>query len=335
MFSGNNFKGGNLVDIETIDCPSISYDIYRVVDNKNRKKNSEGIYEVVEIESNKEGVIERIRKITKSMKKQVEEQKGGASFKFNITEDNNKEDITFDLTDDSNPLEVLEILKELGVKACKDKNGRVCIQSFDSWEEKCPLEIPESEEGKTNFNNLLKLVRASIDFINRNPGVLNPETTQEKNEDEKTEEVVVVAEGEEVGDNTTGGFMSYFYSNMFGGFNLGVEELSNLVDLTQNKNKNGLLIGGGKSKFFITNVNERFNKLNEKVNGSVDNTNFQNLKNTSLSIEKEEEKLNKDFNKMIGGKSINKEEFINRYNLYRKNILSLNYGCDKLQEMFN
>ena len=330
MFSGNNFKGGNLVDIETINCPSVSHDMYRIIDDQLKKKEVNGEFVEVTFENDNSDVVGKIMKIIDSMKEQIKEQTGGANFDFTDGEEN----ISYTLTDISNPLEVINILKEMGVKACKDKNGKICIQSFDSWEEKCSLKIPENKEGKTNFNNLLKLVRASIDFINRNPGILNPETTVQNENKNETEEEIIVAEGE-VGDNTTGGFMSYFYSNMFGGYNLGVEELSNLIDLTQNKDSNSLLVGGGKSKFFITNVNERFNKLNKKINGSIDNTNFQNLKNTALSIEKDENKLNKDFNKMIGGDSVNKENFIDRYNLYRKNILSLNYSCDKLQGMFN
>jgi len=99
------------------------------------------------------------------------------------------------------------------------------------------------------------------------------------------------------------------------------------------------MTGGGKNKssnkLFKCAATSKLNNLIKNINGKVDNSYFQNLRNTSRELSKNEKSLNNHMNKMLGGGHIDKEKFIKNYGIYKNQVLSLSYGCDKLQELIN
>jgi len=286
------------VNFEGVNCKG-SYDtvtdgIYRIQGHTLYKKNLNGGEDIVNPQDSKptteflkairHKILEEINEQGNSMKGQA----GGGEYKID-------ENMTISLTDDTCPILILNILKEMKFKVCRkllsDKGHNNSIQSYDMWYENSGMNInltdSKQQENKEAFGKFLK---ACVEFINRNPGLLNHTEIvkiDESGKEAKEIEPPLQEDMEMIGAG--------IYSSMYGGFNFEGGGLENLVDVMRSSQKNRMT-GGGKNKssnkLFKCAATSKLNNLIKNINGKVDNSYFQNLRNTSRELSKNEKSLN-------------------------------------------
>lgn len=337
--------GDNKQNLETHTDPDLELGVYRVLRTEKglelQKKNNDGVFEnmdKVKSFENKDQIDKYLTEVMESLKTQFKEheetlktQSGGAKYKFEL---NNSERVISLTNESTNPIDVIDILKCLHFKKCKNSEGKYIIQSVDSWCKNNEMNgIFKDESHKNNKDTFLKLLEAYVNFINGNPGLLNIENDKQDKDQEKNEK-----EGNEVKNNnndevlpndTMGG--ASVYSQLMGGLSLtgsGLNEFINIFRMIPN-NK---MRGGGNRKMFQNKISNKLTNLLNKINGEEDFSNFNNLRRTIIELNNNEKILNQEMNRMIGGGKIN-EKVSDIYKDYKNQLISLEYGHNELKNL--